>query len=271
MKIGFVGAGNMGGAIIRGILNRQLFSPQDILASSLPSPQLDQMVADTGVILCPDNSDLIETSEIVLLAVTPQVKPAVLQAAAPAILRRRPLLVSIAAGTSLQQLQNFVAAETSLPIIRVMPNINAQAGEGAAAVCGNSWVSKEQIDTILGIFRTFGKAWELPEKDFGIFAAIAGCSPAYACLFIDALSRAAVKHGLPKDLATRIAAQAVYGSARMVMETDDTPWDLIDKVCSPGGTTVAGLIALEDNAFVSSVIRAIDAAIAKDHELLNGQ
>ena len=257
MKIGFVGAGNMGGAIIRSILNRQLFSPQDILISSLPSPQLDQLLADTGVILCPDNSNLIEKSDIVFLAVKPQVMPAVLQAAAPAILRRRPLLVSI-------------AAETSLPIIRVMPNINALAGEGAAAVCGNPWVSKEQIDAILGIFRAFGKAWEIPEKDFGIFAAIAGCSPAYACLFIDALSRAAVKHGLPKDLATRIAAQAVYGSARMVMETDDTPWDLIDKVCSPGGTTVAGLIALEDNAFVSSVIRAIDAAIAKDHELLNG-
>lgn len=270
MKIGFVGAGNMGGAIIRGILNRQLFSPQDILVSSLPSPQLDQLVADTGVILCPDNSNLIEKSDIVFLAVKPQVMPAVLQAAAPAILRRRPLLVSIAAGTSLQQLQNFAAAETSLPIIRVMPNINALAGEGAAAVCGNPWVSKEQTDAILNIFRAFGKAWELPEKDFGTFAAVAGCSPAYACLFIDALSRTAVKHGLPKDLATRIAAQAVYGSARMVMETDDTPWDLIDKVCSPGGTTVAGLIALEDNAFVSSVIRAIDAAITKDHELLNG-
>lgn len=89
MKIGFVGAGNMGGAIIRGILNRQLFSPQDILISSLPSPQLDQLLADTGVILCPDNSNLIEKSDIVFLAVKPQVMPAVLQAAAPAILRRR--------------------------------------------------------------------------------------------------------------------------------------------------------------------------------------
>lgn len=149
--------------------------------------------------------------------------PAVLQAAAPAILRRRPLLVSIAAGTSLQQLQSFVAAETSLPIIRVMPNINALAGEGAAAVCGNPWVSKEQIDAILGIFRAFGKAWEIPEKDFGIFAGYR--------LVLAGLCLPLIRRAVASRRQTRPAQRPCHPDyrpgclrqRRMVMETDDTP------------------------------------------------
>jgi len=110
-------------------------------------------------------------------------------------------------------------------------------------------------------------AWILPEKDFSNFTALAGSSPAYAYLFIDSIARAGVKNGLPKDLATQIAAQAVLGSAAMILESAENPWTLIDRVSSPGGTTVAGLIALEDEGFISTVVKGIDATIIKDIEL----
>ena len=109
----------------------------------------------------------------------------------------------------------------------------------------------------------------MAEKDFSNFTAIAGSSPAYAYLFIDTLARAAVKHGLPKQLSTEIAAQAVLGSAKMILESEENPWGLIDKVCSPGGTTVAGLLAMEENNFMTSIIKGIDATIQKDQEMQN--
>ena len=153
--------------------------------------------------------------------------------------------------------------ENENPIVRVMPNVNAMIGEGAAAVCGNKFPSKEQVNFVVEMFNAIGMAMELPENYFSVYTAIAGSSPAYAYLFIDSLARGAVKNGLPKDIATKIAAQAVLGSAKMILESDEDPWVLINKVCSPGGTTVAGLVALEDEAFISTVIKGVDATIKK--------
>jgi len=148
-----------------------------------------------------------------------------------------------------------------------MPNVNATVGEGCAAVAGNAAASREDVELVLGMFQAVGEAWELDESQFSAFTAIAGSAPAFAYLFVDSLARGAVKAGMPKALATSIAAQAVLGSARMVLESDSSPWDLIDTVCSPGGTTVAGLLALEDRGFLSTVVHGVSSTIARDKEI----
>lgn len=265
MKIGFIGAGNMASAIIKGIITQKQINPRDILVSSLETPEFLKLVGDTCVSRCSSNQEAAEQAEMLILAVKPNVIPQVLEEISPILVKRKPLVVSIAAGTTLEKLQNL--AGKNVPIVRVMPNVNAVIGEGAAAVCGNKFATEAQVDEVLRLFKAVGKAWKIEEKDFSNFAAIAGCSPAYTYLFIDAISRAGVKNGLPKDLATQIAAQAVLGSAKMVAASDENPWGLIDKVCSPGGTTIAGLAALEDRAFLSTVMQGIQAAIDKDEEL----
>lgn len=269
MKIGFIGTGNMASAIIKGLISQNLYKATEICTFSLPDPQRDKFISETGITLCANNSALVSQSEIVILAVKPQLLPHVMEEIRQDLALTKPLLISIAAGTSLSQLENMAAAPQPLHIIRVMPNLNAAIGCSASAVCGNTAATAEEIATVLNIFQSVGKAWTMPEKDFSTFAAIAGCSPAYAFLFIDSLARAAVKNGLPKKLAEEIATQAVLGSAKLLQQTAENPWTLIDKVCSPGGTTIAGLVALEDNAFISTIIKGIQAAIDKDQDLLS--
>lgn len=271
MKIGFIGVGNMASAIIKGILQKGVASPGQIFCFSKPDPQYSRFCHETGITPCQNNGEVITQSDIIILSVKPNVIPEILPQLSPMLKSKKPLLVSIAAGTSLGKLQQLSGNIPELPIIRVMPNVNALINAGVAAVCGNADTSEKQIETILELFRSVGTAVKIPEKDFSAFSAIAGCSPAYAYLFIDSIARAAVKNGMPKDQATEIAAQAVLGSAKMLLETAENPWNLIDKVCSPGGTTIAGLVALEDNAFISTVIKGIDAAIAKDRELLKSE
>ncbi|MDR2832823.1 MAG: pyrroline-5-carboxylate reductase, partial [Streptococcaceae bacterium] len=182
------------------------------------------------------------------------------------IMERDLLLISIAAGKTLENLEEMVG-HPKVSIIRVMPNVNVQIGLGASAVTGNEASSENQIDFVLNLFSSVGKAWIVPEKDFSAFIAMAGSSPAFTYLYIDSLARAGVKHGLTKEKALEYAAQATLGSAAMILESKENPWSLIDRVSSPGGTTVAGLLALEDQAFLSTVVKGVDATIARDVEL----
>ena len=266
MKIGFIGAGNMAGAIIKGIVAQKFANVSDIFCYDALEEKLTAFVAETNINASASNEALVKASDIVVLAVKPNVLDALLPQLRSGLSDQKPLLVSIAAGTSLEKLQALTSPD--LAIVRVMPNVNATIGAGVAAVCGNSNVTREQVQLVLELFRAVGTAMELPEKDFSTFTAIAGSSPAYAFLFIDALSRGAVKNGLPKDMATRIAAQAVLGSAKMILESGESPWNLIDKVCSPGGTTIAGLMALEEGSFLSTVVKSVDATIQKDLDLM---
>lgn len=149
-----------------------------------------------------------------------------------------------------------------------MPNLNSQIGEGMTAICGNNYATPEQKAFVLNMFKAVGEAIELPEKDFSTFTALAGSSPAFVFLFIDSLARAAVKNGMSKETATKIAAQAVLGSGKLVLDSSETPWNLIDQVSSPGGTTVEGVLTLEDTGFVSSITKAVQAVIDKDQAMM---
>lgn len=268
MKVGFIGVGNMAHAIIKGMIEKNYIKSEDIYLASKTKQTLTVFAKETKTTICSSNEELIAKVDIVVLAVKPNILAEILPDLSSVIEKHQPLVVSIAAGTSLQKLTHLIGVNSNTPIIRVMPNLNSVIGEGMAAICGNTSATFEQVQYILGMFKSIGEAIELEEKDFSTFIAIAGSSPAYTFLFIDSLARGAVKNGMPKELATKIAAQAVLGSAKLVLESDQSPWNLIDQVSSPGGTTVAGLVALEDEKFISTIIKGVDATIAKDQELL---
>lgn len=275
MTVGFIGTGNMAAAIVRGMIAGAFCSPDEIVVFDPDATKREALAAELGVRAAASNEELVAASDVIVLAVKPQVLPLVLTPLAAQIADRRRVVVSIAAGTTLAKLESLLAAGGSeagaaAPVVRVMPNVNAMIGAGMAAVCGNTAASAEDVAFVVAMFTSVGAAIELPESQFSTYTAIAGSSPAFAYLFIDSLARAAVAAGMGKDVATAIAAQTVLGSAQMVLESEKSPWDLIDMVCSPGGTTVAGLLALEDRGFLATVAHGVAATIARDQEMTAG-
>ncbi|MDO5701595.1 MAG: pyrroline-5-carboxylate reductase [Bowdeniella nasicola] len=264
---GFIGAGNMASAIIYGMLASG--TPAEHLVVTDASPEARTALADGAGVRCVEsNISLVEVADVVVLAVKPHVVAPVLAEVGEAIAENDPLIVSIAAGTTLEALAEATPDKTRL--VRVMPNVNAMVGHGMAAVCGNEHARAADVEQIVDLFRTVGDAIALEEADFSTYTALAGSSPAFVFSFIDALARGGVKNGIPKALAVRIAAQAVAGSARMVLDKADdglSPADLVDMVSSPGGTTVAGTVAMEEAGFSPAVVRGVDAVIARDREM----
>jgi pyrroline-5-carboxylate reductase len=265
MSIGFIGAGNMAGAIVRGIVASGYAAPSQVLIYDPNTAALDALTAATGAVPVAGNPELIAEDSTVILAVKPQVIPVVVEEVAARIVAARPLVVSIAAGTPIAALERWLSPE--VPIVRAMPNVNAQVRQGITAVAGNGAASREQVQSVLAMFASVGEAIELDESLFRPYMAIAGSSPAWTFLYIDALARGAVAAGMPKALALRIAAAAVAGSAALVSDGDAHPWELIDRVSSPAGTTIAGLGVLEERGLPSAVVQAVGATIRRDEEI----
>ncbi len=263
MKIGFIGVGGMAQAIITGLLKRGDVPAADILVHSAHETY-KTFAEKTGVTASADNETLVAQSDYVVLAVTPNAAIDVLHEIEPVLNAKTQVLISIVAGLSLSRLEELAGYD--LPILRTLPNLNVAILAGMTAVHGNDHLAGEKKKTAVGLFDAIGSTTVLPETDFATFSALAGSSPAYVYFFIDALSRAGVKYGLTKAQATQIAAQAVKGSAQMVLSSDDNPFALIDQVSSPGGSTVAGLLAMEEQGFMTSVVKGIDATIAKNNE-----
>lgn len=264
---GFIGAGNMAGAIVRGMITGG--TPADAIhVTDAHGPVAEALRADTGVAVAGSNAELVGAADVVVLAVKPQVLPGVVEALAAEFESSRPLVISIAAGVSLATLDALLPDGTAA--IRVMPNVNAQIGAGMAAVTGNAHASAEQVKLVVDLFSLVGQAIELPEKDFAVFSAIAGAAPALTYQFIDALARGALAGGIPKATAVRVAAQTVLGSAQLVLAKladGVTPASLVDTVTSPGGTTIAGIVAAEEAGFTPSVVRFVKATADRDREL----
>ena len=264
MKIGFIGAGNMAGAILRGMVSGG-FRGADLLVYDTDSTKLVRLFEDCGIAIADSAEEVAAGAEAVVLAVKPQVLPEVLPGLAPTLRRHGGLAISIAAGKTLVALEQMAGG--GLPIVRVMPNINAKVGEAMSAFCGNSLVTESHRSVTRLIFEAVGEVMELPEKLFSAYSAIAGCSPAFTLLYLDTLAQAGVKHGIPKAQALEIAAQAVLGTTRLLQESGDHPRVLIDQVCSPGGTTIEGVCALQEKGFEAAVGAAVDAAYDKDQRL----
>lgn len=264
MTIGLIGAGNMATAIAKGLAANGMQAGQ-LAVYDIDAQKMASLFEQTGARPCESAQELIEISDAVILAVKPQVFPSLLPTLAPSFLRCEPLIISIAAGKTIADIEKMIGG--NLPIVRVMPNINAKVGESLSAYCANDLVTDEGVALVVSILEAIGEAIAIDEKFFPLFSAMAGCSPAFHLLYIDAIARAGVRYGLPKDTSLKIAAQSVLGTVRLLQETGEHPAALIDQVCSPGGTTIEGVCALKANQFEDTVMKAIKASLEKDLSL----
>ncbi|MGX7173391.1 pyrroline-5-carboxylate reductase [Enterococcus ratti] len=265
MKIGFIGTGNMAQAIINGLIEKETVAKENIFVSSGHYENARHFAEKTGVIACQNNQEVAKKAEIILLAVKPKIIDHVLQELKNYSHKR--LFISIASGKSLKDLAKALNNPTA-KIIRVMPNVNVSVGAGVSAICKSHEVTYSEMKQTTEIFESIGSVYPLAENNFSTFIGLAGSSPAFIYMFIDAMGRAGVFNGLPKKLATEIAAKAIIGSCQKFLSSDENPWELVDQVSSPGGTTVAGVVALEEAGFIPAIITGINATIKKDQEML---
>ena len=263
MKYGFIGLGNMATAIIKGMISSSAYASGNILGHDPYSKAGRVTAGEMGVTICASLAEAA-VADVLVLAVKPQAMPPVLEELRALNLTGK-LVVSIAAGKTLDVLQKGLGP--SVAIARVMPNINAKVGAATSAFAVNCHCTDAQKIAVQALFGTVGTVSELPEEHFSIFTAIAGSSPAFAYMYIDALARAAVRGGIPRAKALEIAASTVYGSAKMVLESREHPFSLVDQVCSPGGTTVEGVCVLQELGFERAVHKAVEATALKDKAL----
>lgn len=266
MKIGFLGAGNMAGAIIRGMVKNGVV-PSTVLCYDIDTQKTFALKKDCGVSVCQTAEQLCEEAQVVVLAVKPQVFSSVLSPLRAILCTQRPLVISIAAGKTLQSVAELIGGD--VPLVRVMPNIAAKVGEAVTAYCSNAFVTQSHVETVYTIFESVGTVVPLAEAQFGIFSVLASCSPAYTLLYMNALATAGVQNGIPKDTALEIVTQSVLGTAKLLQETGEHPMALLDSVCSPGGTTIEGVCALQAGGLESAVLSAANASLEKDKKLQN--
>jgi len=266
--LGFLGAGNMAEALIKGILQAGLFPPQDILAADLRAARTGELSARYGIGTARQNTEVAQRSDILIIAVKPQVIPGVLREIA-AVADATKLLISIAAGVPLSALETGLnpGGDRRLRIIRVMPNTPALVQEGAAALAGSAHASEQDLQAALNIFNAVGKTFILNESLMDAVTGLSGSGPAYICSMLEALSDAGVKMGLPRDVSAQLSLQTIIGTARLIEQTGDSPAVIRERVASPGGTTIYGLHALERGQFKNTIINAVEAATERSTEL----
>ncbi|MDY4784850.1 pyrroline-5-carboxylate reductase [Pygmaiobacter massiliensis] len=255
-KIGFIGCGNMAKAMIGGIVASGLVPPQEVLASARTEATRTAAEKTYGICTTADNREVAQNCEVVVLAVKPQVYPEVIAEIASAV-DEHTVLVTIAPGFTLARLEELFGH--SVKLVRTMPNTPAMVREGMTAACKNTAVTEQEMESVLAILSSFGKAKLIPEGLMDAVVAVSGSSPAYVYLFIEAMADAAVLQGMPRPMAYEFAAQSVYGAAKMVLETGKHPGELKDMVCSPKGTTIEAVRVLEEKGLRSSVIEAMIA------------
>lgn len=262
MKIGFIGVGNMGSAILKGFLKNKIPS-KDIFIYDIDKERLNKFKQEYNVNTCVSYEELINNIDCLILAIKPNIFKEVLSQLAPFLKANDTLVVSIAAGIKIDFIKNILQ-NPSAQIVRIMPNINAEICMATSAYCYSDNVKEELLDEIISYFEKIGSIYYIEEEKFSIFTAIAGCSPAYVYLFIDSLAKGAQKMGISKKLALEIATNAVIGSANMLNKSNKHPWQLIDEVCSPGGTTIEGVCTLENENFQQAIVKAVENTIIKD-------
>ena len=267
-RIGFIGAGKMGSAIIKGILRAGLVERSRLAASDPVEALGKALVEETGVRFMQDNAGLVEASDIVVLAVKPQVMDGVLQDLAAASPGER-LWVSIAAGVPLRRMEALLPEGAR--VVRVMPNTPCLVGQAASAYSGGRWAKGEDLEKVGEIFSSVGLAVAVEEHHLDAVTALSGSGPAYVFLFIESLTAGGVQMGLSREVALKLALQTVYGSAVMARDAKEHLAELRDAVTSPAGTTAAGLFALEQGAFRATVMEAVAQATERSEALGRGE
>ncbi|MDD2220896.1 MAG: pyrroline-5-carboxylate reductase [Clostridia bacterium] len=263
MKLGFIGYGNMARAIISGIIGSGKVNKQEIIIADAAETARKKAL-DYGLTVVDDNQHLAQQSDVLFLAVKPQFYAEVIAQIRDHI-KTEAVIVTIAPGWSLNKLAEAFGKDRK--IVRTMPNTPAMVLEGMTAACPNKLVSEGELEYVVSLLQAFGQCAVVKEQMIDAVIAASGSSPAYVYMFIEALADGAVLFGMPRDLAYKFAAQAVLGSAKMVLETDLHPGALKDMVCSPGGTTIEAVRVLEERGLRSSVIEAMCACVEKSRKL----
>ena len=258
-KIGFIGMGNMGSAILQGLL--KLYRPEDLLFTDVNQERMETGKKQTGVDFVESNAECANQSRIVVLAVKPQYYDAVLKNIKYAV-KPEQIVISIAPGITIDSLVKKLG--DGKRIVRAMPNTPALLGEGMTGVTYDRGLfTEEEEQEIRAFFQSFGRMEYVEERLMSAVVCASGSSPAYVYMFIEALADSAVRYGLPRDKAYEFAAQTVKGAAEMVLQTGKHPGELKDMVCSPAGTTIAGVAALEEYGFRNAVLKANEACYEK--------
>ena len=260
MKLGFIGCGNMATAIIRGILNNGIAVKDEIIGADVSENSIDKVHKDLGICVTTDNKEAAKQAEILFLSVKPQFYESVI-AEIRGLIKDTQLIITIAPGKTLEWLENQFGRPVKL--VRTMPNTPALVGEGITAACHNDSVTEDDLEKVKNILESFGKCEIISEQLMDVVVSVSGSSPAYVFMFIEAMADAAVADGMPRAQAYQFAAQAVLGSAKMVLETGKHPGELKDMVCSPGGTTIEAVRVLEEKGMRSAVIEAMKACTRK--------
>ncbi len=263
-QVGFVGAGNMGEALIKGLLNGHLCRPEQITCSDIRPERLKTIKKAYGVKTTSSNSEVVKHSDIVVLAVKPQILKQVVVDIGK-YFEPSKLVISIAAGVAMESIE--YCAKQELKLIRVMPNICVSVGEGISAIAAGKHATKEDLSVAKAIFDSAGKSLFIEEYLLDAVTGLSGSGPAYIFLIIDALADAGVKVGLARSDALLLASQTVLGSAKMLIETGEHPGRLKDSVTSPGGTSIAGLHALEEGGVRTTLIKAVEVATQRSKVL----
>ena len=260
MKIGFIGLGNMGGAILKGFLSKGSFDAQNIFIYDKDKEKVESFNRRFGVQESDGIEGLVEKSSIIILGVKPNSFEDLLPEVKEAYSNNK-IIISMAAGISISYIESFLGSDSK--IIRIMPNTPAFVNEAMTSVSRNKNVSDDELKRCFAIFNAIGTAREIEEELIHSVIGVSGSSPAYTYMYIKALAEAAALNGMKEEDAILFAAQSVYGAAKMILETSETPDTLIKNVCSPGGTTIEAVLKLKENGFIDNVKEGFQAAVDK--------
>lgn len=264
MKLGVIGAGNMAQAILMGILEKKLYKRDEIIVSRRDKEALSKIKEELGIEVSTDNKEIVTKSEIILLAVKPQMLSGVISEIKDYI-REEQIIISIAAGKTIEWFENQFGKKIKL--VRSMPNTPAMVGEGCTGYCCNENITQEERAIAERIFNSYGTSCLLKEELMDAFSAVAGSGPAFVFMFMEALADAAVLQGIPRDISYKIAAKMVSGSGKLMEKTGTHPAILKDMVCSPKGTTICGVKALEEGKMRAGIMEAVNRCVERAKQL----
>jgi pyrroline-5-carboxylate reductase len=267
LRVAVLGAGKMGGILLQAFLKNNLFAPEQIVATVQHPERALALSAQFGVEVMTDNLAAAERADVILLGVKPTQVPALIETIKPALAGDK-LVLSFAASVKTSSIE--AAAGIDLAVIRAMPNTPAMLAAGITALCAGRFVSEAQMAIAQRIFQTVGRTVVVDEKHMDAVTGLSGSGPAFLYIIIEALAEAGVNVGLPRDVATLLAAQTTYGSARMVLETGYHPALLKDAVTTPAGCTVDGILELEEGGLRVTLIKAVKRATQRAKELAAG-
>jgi len=263
-KIGIIGTGNMGEALIDGLLHSRSSVPENIICSDVKKEKLKTVREKYGITSKTNNPDVVKASDIIIYAIKPQIMTKILKETAD-FLDSSKIIISIAAGVPLSAIESCLNKE--LRLVRVMPNIAAFVREGASAIAPGGHTSEGDLKIAKAIFDSVGKSVIIEESLMDAITGLSGSGPAYIFLIVDALADAGVKMGIARDDALFLSSQTVLGAAKLLMDTKEHPGKLKDKVTSPGGTAIVGLHTLEEGGLRTTLINAVEAATNRAKEL----